>query len=91
MCSINEIELAGDDVTYSLPDVRAVTTTQVKLWPKQRYDRHSAYWICTLPKRLAHAALVEKNWRETEISDFMVRRAVEEAEQLQQFPFAQRS
>lgn len=81
MCPINEIELAGDDdVTYSLPDLRAV-----------KKNPNPVYWICTLPRRLAHAALVEKNWRETEITDFMVRRALDEAEQLQQFPFAQRS
>jgi len=41
-----------------------------------------------LPKRLTYAALIDKRRREIEITDFMVRRACDEIEGMQQFPFA---
>lgn len=43
---------------------------------------------CLLPKRLTYAALIDKSRREIEITDFMVRRASDEIESMQQFPFA---
>jgi len=42
---------------------------------------------CLLPKRLTYAALIDKR-REIEITEFMVRRASDEIEAMQQFPFA---
>ena len=42
---------------------------------------------CLMPKRLTYAALIDKG-REIEITDFMVRRAGDEIEGMQQFPFA---
>ncbi len=44
--------------------------------------------LCALPKRLTYAALVDRQLRETEITEFMVRRACEEMDCMQQFPFA---
>lgn len=44
--------------------------------------------LCTLPKRLTYAALVDRQQCETEITDFMVRRACDEMDCMQQFPFA---
>jgi len=43
---------------------------------------------CRLPKRLTYSALIDKSRREIEITDFMVRRACDEIEGRQQFPFA---
>ncbi len=43
-----------------------------------------------LPTRLTYAAVVDAKDRETEITDFMVRRACEEADKQLQYPFAPR-
>ena len=40
-----------------------------------------------MPKLLTYSALIDKG-REIEITDFMVRRAGDEIEGMQQFPFA---
>lgn len=46
--------------------------------------------LCLLPKRLTYAALLDGSQHETEITDFMVRRACDEMDCMQQFPFAPR-
>lgn len=46
------------------------------------------YRLCSLPKRLTYAALVDRQQREIEITDFMTRRACDEMDAMQQFPFA---
>jgi len=79
MSLTNDSAAAEAVVSYSLPDVYPGSTR-----------RQLHYWVCALPKKLTYAALVGPNRHETEITDFMVRRGCDEAEQLQQFPFAQR-
>ena len=51
-------------------------------------ERSSSRALAMLPRRFTYAALVDRFNRETEISEFMVRRALEEVEEQQQFPFA---
>jgi len=41
-----------------------------------------------LPRRLTYAAVLDRHRRELEITDFMVRRACDEMDSAQQFPFA---
>ena len=41
-----------------------------------------------IPRRLTYAAVVDRHRREREITDFMVRRACDEMDSAQQFPFA---
>lgn len=43
-----------------------------------------------LPKALTYAAVIDVRDVEQEISDFMVRRACDEMDKMQQFPFAPR-
>ncbi len=46
------------------------------------------YKLCVLPKRLTYAALVDRQQREIEITELMTRRACDEMDAMQQFPFA---
>jgi len=46
--------------------------------------------IAPLPKSLTYATVIDVRNVEHEITDFMVRRACEEMDTMQQFPFAPR-
>lgn len=68
--------------------ISSVTRSKVSKGASGRVAADKARQLCTLPKRLTYAALVDRQSRETEITDFMVRRACDEMDCMQQFPFA---